>query len=101
MKAILTEKEISCKGETIRCWEIKSGRKKCATVWFPWSGNFHEYRVEFPHGTITKIPDVTTAAEKCSKWCKEYFGITKIVDKKGYPINLLAAFEDSLFADVC
>lgn len=101
MKAICTKKQTSCKDEKIPYWEIKAGRKTYAKIWYPWSGNGNEYRVEFPHGTMTGCEDIFAAAEKCAKWCAEYFGITEIADKKGYPIDLLAAFESPLLADVC
>lgn len=88
---------------TFRYWTIKAGRKKYATINFP--NNIHPdtFTIEFYqgiNGTITEIPDIHTAVEKCKKWCKEYFEIDEITDEKGYPLELLGCFEDKVFDDV-
>lgn len=88
---------------TFRYWTIKVGRKKYARINFP--NNIHPdtFTIEFYqgiNGTITKIPDIHTAVEKCKKWCKEYFEIDEITDEKGYSLELLGCFEDPLLDDV-
>lgn len=97
MKATVIEKESPMKN-----WEIKVGRKKYATVWFP--NEFHPktFVIEFynPNLALTDIPDVHTAQGKVEKICRDFYGITEIVNKAGYPLKLLAVFEDELLKNV-
>lgn len=101
--AICTKKEYQCKGESIPYWEIKLGRKKVCEVNYPSEVlGTTSFKVSFPHigMAVIDIPTLLVASEKVKKYLFEFFQITDIRDRQGYPFDLLCCFEDPLFDDV-
>lgn len=101
--AVCEKKAYSCKGESIPYWEVRLGRKKVCEINYPSEilGST-SFKVSFPHigMAITDVQTLQEAQEKAQKYLFEFFHITKITDRLGYPFDLCVLFEDPLLQDV-
>ena len=97
-KAKLKEKQ-SEKTGIIKWYEIKLGRKIVCKMYYPNMFHPNSFSIEFDSFTLSDVRGYGRAFTAVEKELNTMYGITKIVDEKGWPWFLLCVFEDELLSN--
>lgn len=97
-KAKLKEKQ-SEKIGIIKWYEIKLGRKIVCRMYYPNMFHPNSFSIEFDSFALSDVCGHERAFAAVEKELNKMYGITKIVDEKGWPWFLLCVFEDELLSN--
>ena len=97
-KAKLKEKQ-SEKTGIIKWYEIKLGRKIVCKMYYPNIFHPNSFSIEFDSFALSDVRGHERAFTAVDKELNTMYGITKIVDEKGWPWSLLCVFEDELLSN--
>ena len=97
-QAKLKEKQ-SEKTGIIKWYEIKLGRKIVCKMYYPNMFHPESFSIEFDSFTLSDVRGYERAFSAVEKELNTMYGITKIVDEKGWPWFLLCVFEDELLSN--
>lgn len=100
MKAKAKLKEVqSEKAGIIKWYEIKLGKKIVCKMYHPNMFHPKSFSIEFDSFTLSDVYGHERAFTAVEKELNKMYGITKIVDEKGWPWFLLCVFEDELLSN--